>query len=164
MYCARELTRHMATPTTTDWEKMVRLGRYLKKQTQDLVVVQISRNAGANVKRTQTQIGQVAEEHVAVPQEDTQFQGLISTKCGAEHKLLWLSVHRKPNCHGLVKASAETTGLIWMYKDICTPHEWIGTGRCERSSRHCGPTRVGQIEASGHQLFVDPRESSKGVT
>ena len=41
-------------------------------------------------------------------------------------------------------------------------HEWIGTGRCKRSSRHCGPTRVGQIEASGHQLLVDPRERSKG--
>ena len=41
-------------------------------------------------------------------------------------------------------------------------HEWSGTGRCERSSLHCGPTRIGQIEASGHQLLVDPRESSKG--
>ena len=30
VYCAKELTRHMATPTTTDWEKVVRLGRYLK--------------------------------------------------------------------------------------------------------------------------------------
>ena len=29
VYCAKELTRHMATPTTADWEKMVRLGRYL---------------------------------------------------------------------------------------------------------------------------------------
>ena len=32
VYCAKELTRHMATPTTADWEKMVRLGRYLKKR------------------------------------------------------------------------------------------------------------------------------------
>ena len=40
VYCAR----HMATPTTTDWEKVVRLGRYLKKQAQRSVVVQISRN------------------------------------------------------------------------------------------------------------------------
>ena len=45
VYCAKELTRHMATPTTADWEKRVRLGRYLKKQTQGSVVVQISRNA-----------------------------------------------------------------------------------------------------------------------
>ena len=32
VYCAKELTRHMATPTTTDWEKVVRLGRYLKNR------------------------------------------------------------------------------------------------------------------------------------
>ena len=52
----------------------------------------------ANLKRSQTQIGQVAEEHPAAPQEDTQLQDLISSKCGAKHKLLWLSVQRKPNC------------------------------------------------------------------
>ena len=27
VYCAKELTRHMATPTTADWEKVVTLGR-----------------------------------------------------------------------------------------------------------------------------------------
>ena len=32
MYCAKELARHMAKPTTADWEKMVRLGRYLKNR------------------------------------------------------------------------------------------------------------------------------------
>ena len=32
VYCAKELTRHMATPTTADWEKVVRLGRYLKNK------------------------------------------------------------------------------------------------------------------------------------
>ena len=26
-------------------------------------------------------------------------------------------------------------------------YEWSGTGRCERSPRHCGPTGTGQIEA-----------------
>ena len=31
VYCAKELTRHMATPTTADWEKKVRLVRYVKK-------------------------------------------------------------------------------------------------------------------------------------
>ena len=30
--CAKELTRHMATPTTADCEKLVRLGRYLKNR------------------------------------------------------------------------------------------------------------------------------------
>ena len=45
VYCAKELTRHMATPTTADWEQVVRLGRYLKKQTQGSLVVQVSRDA-----------------------------------------------------------------------------------------------------------------------
>ena len=30
--CAKELTRHMATPTTADWVKVVRLGRYSKNR------------------------------------------------------------------------------------------------------------------------------------
>ena len=32
VYCATELTCHMATPTTADWENMVRLVRYLKNR------------------------------------------------------------------------------------------------------------------------------------
>ena len=32
VYCAKELTRHMATPTTADWEKLVRLKRCLKNR------------------------------------------------------------------------------------------------------------------------------------
>ena len=32
VYCAKELTRHMATPATADWEKVVRLGRYSKNK------------------------------------------------------------------------------------------------------------------------------------
>ena len=36
-------------------------------------------------------------EHAAVQQEDTQLQYLIPSQCGAKHKLLWLSVQRKPN-------------------------------------------------------------------
>ena len=46
VYCAKELTRQMATPKPADWEKVVRLGRHLKKkQTQSSIVVQVSRNA-----------------------------------------------------------------------------------------------------------------------
>ena len=32
VFCAMELTRHMATPTTADCEKVVRLERYLKNR------------------------------------------------------------------------------------------------------------------------------------
>ena len=80
----------MATPTTADWEQMVRLVRYLKKRPKVKL--------WCKFQRSQTQIGQVAEEHAAAQQEDTQLQDLISSKCGAKHKLLWHSVQRKPNC------------------------------------------------------------------
>ena len=49
---------------------------------------------------------------------------------------------------GLVRASAETMGLISMYKDFGTPMNGLVLGDAS------GPTRAGQIEASGHQLFV----------
>ena len=64
--------------------------------------------------------------------------------------------------YGLVRASAETLGLISMYKDFGTHMNGLVLERCECSPRHCGPTGTGQIEASGHQLLVDPRESSQG--
>ena len=32
VYCAKEWTRHMAAATTADWEKIVRLERYLKNR------------------------------------------------------------------------------------------------------------------------------------
>ena len=97
VYCAKELTRHMATPTTADWENMVRLGRYLKSDPGFGCGTNFKRRR-ANLKRSQTQIGQVAEEHAAAQQEDTQSQDLISSKCGAKHKLLRHSVQRKPYC------------------------------------------------------------------
>ena len=45
VYCAKKLTRHIAKPTTADWEKVVRLERYLKNKPKVSIVVQISRNA-----------------------------------------------------------------------------------------------------------------------
>ena len=81
MYCAKELTRHMATPTTTDWEQVVRLGRYLFTDPGFGCGTSFKRRR-ANLKRTQMRIGQVAEVRAAAQQEGTQV----------------LSVQRKPNC------------------------------------------------------------------
>ena len=130
VYYAKELTRHMATPTTADWdaEGGQMLGRYAP----------------------------------------------ISSKCGAKHKLLLFPLKAQfsemPNCTAL-EFFLESVGRNNGYSgciDVQRPrhaHEWSGTGRCERSSRQCrGPTRVGQIETSGHQLFVDPREKQQRVT
>ena len=94
VYCAKELTRHTATPTTADWEKVVRLERYLKNR----LGVRLWYKFQETPCQLEIQIGEVAKEHAAAQQEDTQLQDLISSKCGAKHKLLWLSVQRKPNC------------------------------------------------------------------
>ena len=48
--------------------------------------------------------------------------------------------------YGLVRASAETLGLISMYKDLSThTHEWIGTGRCERNSPIVAQKGLGKL-------------------
>ena len=75
------------------------IGEVFEKQTKGSFSVGTNfKKRRANLKRCQTQIGQVAEEHAAAQQEDTQMQDLSSSKCGAKHKLLWRSVQRKPNC------------------------------------------------------------------
>ena len=60
-----------------------------------------------------------------------------------------------------MRASAGTMGLIDVRRPPHT-HDWNGTGRCERSSRHRGPTRVGQIEASGHDYLRIQEKGAKG--
>ena len=45
VYCAEELTRHMAKPTTNRLGEGGEIGEVFEKQTQGLIVVQISRNA-----------------------------------------------------------------------------------------------------------------------
>ena len=54
VYCAKELTRHMARPTTADWEKMARLGRYLKTDPGFSCGTNFKKRR-VNLKRTQTQ-------------------------------------------------------------------------------------------------------------
>ena len=65
----------------------------------------------------------------------------------------------------IVRLSESVTRNHGTHIDVQRPlhaFERGGVGRCERSPRHCGPTETGQIEASGHQLVVDPRESCQG--
>ena len=119
MFCAKELTRHMATSTTADWEKMVRLVRYLKQRP----TVQLWYNfqetpcqletfsdtdcAGCRRTRRSTTGGYtVAGSHLIKKWCKTQVVMALSS---AEAEL-----------YGLVRASAETMGLISMCKDFGT--------------------------------------------
>ena len=64
--------------------------------------------------------------------------------------------------YGLVRASAETLGLISMYKDLGTHMNGVVLGDASAALAIVARRGTGQIEASGHQLLVDPRESSQG--
>ena len=98
MYCAKELTRHNGKANNSRLGEGGKIGAVFEKIDPGFGCGTIFKKRRANLRRSQTQIGQVAEERAAVQQDDTQLQDLISSKCGAKHKLLWLSVLRKPNC------------------------------------------------------------------
>ena len=117
MYCAKELTRHMATPTTTDWEQVVRLGRYLSNRPRVWLWYKFQETscqletfsdtdwAGCRRTRRSTTGGYtVAGSH------------LIKMWCKTQAVVALISA--APDLFGLVRASAETMGLISMYKDL----------------------------------------------
>ena len=117
VYCAKELTRHMATPTTADWENMVRLGRYLKNRPRVQLWYKFQETpcqletfsdtdwAGCRRTRRSTTGGYtVARSH------------LIKMRCKTQAVVALSSAEAE--LYGLVRASAETIGLISMYKDF----------------------------------------------
>ena len=161
VHCAKELTRHMATPTTADWENMVRLGRYLKKrprvqlwytfQESPCQLETFSDTDWAGCRRTRrctTGGYTVAGSHLIKMWCKTQAVVALSS---AEAEL-----------YGLVRASAETMGLISMYKDLGTHMNGVVLGDASAALAIVARRGLGKVRASGHQLFVDPRESCQG--
>ena len=124
VYCAKELTRHMETPTTADWEKVVRLERYLKNRPRlwykfqetpcQLETFSDTDWAGCRRTRRSTTGGStVAGCHLVKMWCETQTGALSS----AEAEL-----------YALVRGSAETMGPISMYKDLGTPMNGLVLG------------------------------------
>ena len=114
MYCAKEVTRYMATPTTADWEKVVRLGRYLKNRPRVRLWY--------NFQETQCQLETYS---------DTDWAGCRRTRrstTGGSHLIkMWCKTQSgvalssaKAELYGFARASAETMGLISMFKDLDT--------------------------------------------
>ena len=114
------------------------------------------------MKRSQTQTGQVAEEHAAVQQEDTQLQDLISSKCGAKHKLLWPLGSAEAVLYGLVRASAETMGLISKYKDLGTHVNELVQGDASAALAVVARRGLGKLRHLDTNCLWILRESSKG--
>ena len=119
MYCAKELTRHMATPTTADWEKMVRLGRYLKNRPW----VQL----WYKFQETQCQLERFSDTDWAGCRRTRRSTTGGYTVAGSHLIKMWCKTQAvvalssaEAELYGLVRASAETLGLISMYKDLGT--------------------------------------------
>ena len=158
MHCAKELTRHMATPTTADWEKEVRLERYLKNRPGVRLWYRF--------QETPCQLETYS---------DTNWAGCKGTRHRRIHSCR-VSSHRNvvqnTSCCGsqfsgsrivrLSESVGRNNGTHIDVQRLRHTYEWIGTGRCERSSRHCGPTGVGQIGASGHNALWIQEKAAKG--
>ena len=117
LYAAKALTRKMAEPTYDDWEKSVRPGRYLKTRPklsiwykyQELPIQMetFSDTDWAGCKRTRrSTTGGYA----------VYGSHLIKTWCKTQAVIALSSAEAE--LYGIVRASAETLGLISMYKDM----------------------------------------------
>ena len=119
MYAAKELCRKMSSPTARDWDRLVRLGRYLKgrprvqmwyrlQEEQEYVSTYSDTDwAGCRRTRRSTTGGySVLGSHVLKTWCKTQATVALSS---AEAEL-----------YGLVRASAETLSTIAMYQDFGT--------------------------------------------
>ena len=94
------------------------------------------------MKRPQTQIGQVAEEHAAAQQEDTQFQDQnVVQKTQA---VVALS-SAEAELYGSVRASAHTMGLMSMYKDLGTHMNGVVLGDASAALAIVVRRRVGKL-------------------
>ena len=117
IYAAKECAREMSSPTKRSWEKMVRVGRYLKGkprlriwykyQDEPSVVTTHSDTDWAGCKRTRrSTTGGYASYGTHLLKMWCRTQATIALS-SAEAEL-----------YGMVRASAETIGLMSMFKDL----------------------------------------------
>ena len=119
VYCAKELTRRMATPTTADWEEVVKLGRYLKNRPRVRLWYKFQEApcqletysdpdwAGCRRTRRSTTGGYtVVGSH------------LIKMLCKTQAVVALSSA--EPEVYGSVRALTDTMRLLSMYKDLGT--------------------------------------------
>ena len=116
MYC---VTHHMATPTTADWDKMVRLGRHLKNRPN----VQL----WYKFQETPCQLETYSDTDWTGCRRTCRSTTGGYTVAGSHLIKMWCKTQAvvalssaEAELHGLVRAPAETMGLISMYKDLGT--------------------------------------------
>ena len=113
VYCAKELTRHMSKPTTADWEKMVRLGRYLKNRPR----VQL----WYKFQETPCQLETFSDTDWAGCRRTRRSTTGGFTVAGSHIIKMWCKTHQaEAELYGLVRASPESMALISLAKDLGT--------------------------------------------
>ena len=100
------------------------------------------------MKRSQTQIGQVAEEHAASPTGGYTVAGshLIKMWCKTQAVLALSSPEAE--LYRLVRASAETMGLISMYNDFGTHLSGVVLGDASAALATVARRGLGKLEKS----------------
>ena len=114
------------------------------------------------MKRSQTQIGQVAEEHAAAQQEDTQLQDLISSTYGAKTQAVVAPSSAEAELYGLVRASAETMGLISTYKDLGTHMNGVVLGDASAALAIVARRGLGKLRHLDTNYLWIQEEAAKG--
>ena len=105
---------------------------------------------------------QVAEGHAAAQQEDTQLQDLIRMWCKTKAVVALSSAEAE--FYGLVRASAETMGLVSMYKDLGTHMNGVVLGDASAAlaiwtSIVCGSKRkLPRVTATSRKWLVSTME------
>ena len=119
-YAARECARDMATPTWKSWDRMIRVGRYLKARPRVRVwyryqevpetITTYSDTDWAGCKRTRRS---------TTGGYSTYGTHLIKAWCKTQATVALSSAEAE--LYGLVRASAETIGLMSMFADLGCP-------------------------------------------
>ena len=128
VYCAKQLTRHMATPTTADWKKMVRLARYLKNRPR----IQL----WCKFQETPCQLGRTRRSTTG---------GSLLIKLWCKTQVVVALSSTEAEFYGLVRASAETMGLISMYKDLGTHMNGVVLGDASAALAIVARRRLGKL-------------------
>ena len=117
LYCAKELTRHMAEPTGEDWEKVVRLGRYLRGKPRVVVWYKYQEEHDSiNTYSDTDWAGCKRTRRSTTGGYSTRGSHLIKVWCKTQAVVALSSAEAE--LYGLVRATSETMGLMSMYQDL----------------------------------------------
>ena len=148
-FATKEATRQMTAPATDDWNKLIRLGRYLARYPR-VVNWYKYQNASKEVVACPAWAG--AKERGGRRQVDASTDGTTCLSSGAKHRPSALS-------GAAVKASQEVLGMMSLWKDVGTCDgrrkcsNWDHPTHGVRKVRHLNTSWLWvQVKAASHEL------------